>query len=112
MHNSVVRLRDIRDGTSSTLMVGERKTREDLGWHSTWTGVVPGGEEPYQRVLGVTDHPPNDPARHFDDFSSHHATGSFFLMGDGRVRLITSNVDEGVYKALATRSGNEPIADF
>jgi prepilin-type N-terminal cleavage/methylation domain-containing protein len=112
MHNFVTRLRDLRDGTSSTLMVGEHKTREDLGWHSTWTGVVVGGEEPYQRILGVADHPPNDPANHIDDFASHHATGAFFLMGDGRVRLITSNIDEDVYKALATRAGREPVADF
>ncbi len=112
MHNRGIKLRDITDGTSVTLMIGEHKTREDLDWHSTWTGVVAGGEEPYQRILGVTDHPPNSPANHIDDFASHHTTGSFFLMGDGRVKLITSNVDENVYKKLATRAGREPVADF
>ena len=112
MHNQTIRLSDIRDGTSSTLMVGERKTREDLDWHSTWAGVVAGGDESFQRVLGVADHVPNSPAAHFDDFSSSHATGSFFLMGDGRVRLITSNIDENVFKKLATRAGNEPVSGF
>lgn len=112
MHNVAIRLRDITDGTSTTLMIGEHKTREDLGWHSTWVGVVAGGEEPYQRVLGVTDHVPNSPANHIDDFSSHHATGSFFAMGDGRVRLITSNIDENVFKKLATRGGRETVGDF
>ena len=112
MHNVSIRLQDITDGTTTTLMVGEHKTREDLDWHSTWIGVVAGGEEPYQRILGVTDHVPNSPANHIDDFSSHHATGSFFVMGDGRVRLITSNIDENVYKKLATRAGREPVADF
>lgn len=112
MHNRAIKLRDITDGTSTTLMVGEHKTREDLDWHSTWTGVVAGGEEPYQRILGVTDHVPNSPANHIDDFASHHATGSFFLMGDGRIRLITSNIDENVYKSLATRSGREVVGEF
>ncbi len=112
MHNRAIKLRDITDGTSTTLMVGEHKTRVDLGWHSTWTGVVAGGEEPYQRILGVTDHAPNSPANHIDDFASHHATGSFFLMGDGRIRLITSNIDESVYRSLATRSRREVVGEF
>ena len=112
MHNLTIRLSDIRDGTSSTLMIGERKSREDLGWHSTWAGVVAGGDESFQRVLGVTDHVPNSPAAHFDDFGSQHATGSFFVMGDGRVRLITSVIDENVFKKLATRAGREPVSDF
>lgn len=112
MHNVAIRLQDITDGTSSTLMIGEHKTRADLDWHSTWVGVAAGGEEPYQRILGVTDHVPNSPANHIDDFSSHHATGSYFVMGDGRVRLITSNIDEDVFKKLATRAGREPVADF
>jgi prepilin-type N-terminal cleavage/methylation domain-containing protein len=112
MHQRTIRLADIKDGASSTLMVGERKTAADLDWHSTWAGVVAGGDESVQRVLGVTDHVPNSPAAHFDDFSSHHTTGAFFLMGDGRVKLVTSNIDENVYKKLATRAGNEPVGDF
>ena len=112
MHHRTIRLSDISDGTSSTLMIGERKTRDDLDWHSTWAGVVVGGDENLQRVLAVTDHVPNSPAAHFDDFSSHHATGGHFLLGDGRVRLITSVIDENVYKKLATRAGHEPVADF
>ena len=112
MHNITIRLSDILDGTSSTLMIGEHKTRADLDWHSTWAGVVGGGTEPFTRILGVTDHVPNSPANHIDDFSSFHATGSHFLMADGRVRMITSVIDEGVYRKLATRAGREPVADF
>ena len=112
MHNQAMRLSDIRDGTSSTLMIGERKTLANMGWQSTWAGVVAGGDESLQRVLGVTDHVPNSPAAHFDDFSSFHTTGSFFVMGDGHVKLITSNIDENVYQKLSTRAGNEVVADF
>ncbi|WP_417394435.1 DUF1559 domain-containing protein [Gimesia chilikensis] len=109
--NSNTRFRDITDGTSQTVFVGERKTNADLGWHSTWVGVVPEGEETFARPLGATDHPPNDPAAHFDDFSSHHTGGAQFLFGDGRVRFISENIDEGVYRSLSSIRGGE-ITNF
>lgn len=112
MHSVTIKLNQLRDGTSTTMMVGERKTKPSDGWYSTWTGVVPGGEEAYQRILGSTDHTPNSAAGHFDDFSSHHATGCHFVFGDGRVRMIGSNIDENIYKALATRDGHEVVTDF
>lgn len=105
--NSNTRFRDITDGTSQTVVVGERKTKPDLGWYSTWGGAVPEGAETFARILGATDHPPNDPAAHFDDFSSHHVGGAQFLFGDGRVRFITENIDEGVYKSLSSIRGGE-----
>ncbi|QDT25729.1 Type II secretion system protein G precursor [Gimesia panareensis] len=105
--NSNTRFRDITDGSSQTLFVGERKTNPQQGWYSTWVGVIPQGEETYVRPLGATDHPPNDPAAHIDDFSSHHTGGAQFLFGDGRVRFISENIDEGVYRSLSSIRGGE-----
>ena len=111
-HNSKTRIRDITDGTTNTLMVGERLTRESAGWYSTWTGMVAEGEEAFQRVLGSADHPPNDPAAHFDDFSSNHSGGAFFVLGDGSVHFVSQNIDETLYKSLATRNGGEIVGEF
>ena len=47
-HNSKVRMRDIADGTTNTLMVGERLTNPSEGWYSTWPGMVAEGEEAFQ----------------------------------------------------------------
>ena len=122
---SKTRFASITDGLSNTLMVGERNSEVDF---SAWAGVA-AIEEPFARVVGSADHPPNKehahdedehPSgdddddhdhdhehHHFDDFSSNHATGAHFSMGDGSVQLITDQIDEVVYKALATRSGGE-----
>ncbi|WP_298860975.1 DUF1559 domain-containing protein [uncultured Gimesia sp.] len=109
--NSNTRFRDITDGLSQTLFVGERKTDANQGWYSTWVGAVPEGEETFARVLGATDHVPNYFASHFDDFSSHHVGGAQFLFGDGRVRFISENIDHGVYQSLSSIRGGE-ITNF
>ena len=94
------------------MMTGERLTRRADGWYSTWTGMVSGGEEAFQRVLGSSDHVPNDPTAHFDDYSSHHSGGALFMLGDGSVHFISENIDLVVYTSLATRRGGEITGEF
>lgn len=111
-HNSATRIRQITDGTSNTILVGERRTNEADGWYSTWPGMVAQGAEAFQRILGSADHVPNDPAAHFDDFSSNHEGGALFVLGDGSVHFVSENIDHGVYTGLATISGGEITGEF
>lgn len=106
--NSKIKLRDFMDGTSNTLVIGERCSR--LGG-SLWHGVIPEANEAYARVVGSTDHIPNSPAGHFDDFSSFHASGAQFVMADCSVRLVADSVDLTVYQGMATRMGGEVAND-
>ena len=111
-HNSRVRISDITDGTSSTFLVGERKTVANLDWFTSWPGMITEGEEAFQRVCGSADHTPNHPSMHFDDFSSVHTGGAQFCLGDGSVRFISENIDRGVYQSLATIQGGEVVGEF
>jgi len=104
--NSRHRFRDILDGMSQTLMIGERSSR--LGG-SIWQGVIHDAREPASRVIGAADHAPNSPSGHFEDFNSNHAAGAQFILSDGSVRLITQFIDMEVYHALTTRANKEVI---
>ena len=123
--NRVVGMKDITDGSSSTLMVGERSFR--LG-EATWTGAVTGAvivpegsdgvgtgppEFASSMVLGHTGdgYSPGNPRSHVNQFYSLHTGGVHFLFGDGHVSFLSNSLDYGVYQALTTRAGGEPVSD-
>jgi prepilin-type N-terminal cleavage/methylation domain-containing protein/prepilin-type processing-associated H-X9-DG protein len=104
--NSWVRQPNIKDGYSNTMMVGERRTNTastlTTPIYGTWIGAPPGGVESIGRVLGASDYPPNDPANHYEAYSSNHAGGAHVLLCDGSVQFISNNVDIALFQALAT----------
>lgn len=110
--NSRIRFSDVTDGLSATLLVGERVSRSDRGWLYTWAGVVAGGQDSIERILGDTDVTPNRDLIHMDEFASYHAGGAQFVLGDGSVRFISTNIDLTVYRGLASRSGGEVTGEF
>ena len=117
--------KQIVDGLSMTLIVGERATKkhdhdhdphhgkehdDESGpkrYYSTWVGVFPDAEHAPARVIGVSHTPPNFDSDHPHNFSSYHPAGANFLLGDGSVRMISDAIPERIYHALCTRAGHD-----
>ncbi len=105
--NSRIKMGDITDGTSNTLMIGERINL--LGTVS-WVGMCPEVDEPFARIVGAACHAPNDPGGHFDDFRSYHPQGINVTLGDGSTHFVAQSINEVVFRQLATRSGAEVVS--
>lgn len=129
--DSKVKLTDVTDGTSNTLLIGERPPSHDyhLGWR--YAGLGQDGKGSAEMILGVRERkllisPPGSPCGPgpypfaaaplgFADpcgafhFWSPHSGGANFAFCDGSVRLLRYDADS-VLPALATRAGGEVVA--
>jgi prepilin-type N-terminal cleavage/methylation domain-containing protein/prepilin-type processing-associated H-X9-DG protein len=123
--DSRIALRDITDGTTQTIAVGERSHR--LG-EATWVGSVTNAilyptdgdnigryvpETSPGMVLGHAGegHGPGDPRSDVNQFYSLHLGGGVnFLFADGHVAFLKSTMNYRTYLALATRAGGEVVS--
>jgi prepilin-type processing-associated H-X9-DG protein len=122
--DSKISIRDVTDGTSTTLMVGERSKT----WcEATWVGAVtdasifpPPGSPALPQVqnsagmiLGHTSEGPPSALSGLEcnDFSSLHSQGANFLFVDGHVQFISSSIDRKVFNSAATRAGGETVGE-
>jgi len=124
--DSVIRLTDIKDGTSNTLCVGERPPSADgiLGWWYAGEGQSKDGSA--DMVLGVQElnmgtfapncplgpysFGPGRPKNQCDAFHfwSMHIGGAHFLLADGSVHFLSYSA-ASIMPALSTRSGGESV---
>jgi prepilin-type processing-associated H-X9-DG protein len=58
-------------------------------------------------VVGSANRVPNSVPDNDEDFGSFHPGGANFVFCDGRVKLISDEVDLIAFQALATRAGGE-----
>ncbi|MEX2168430.1 MAG: DUF1559 domain-containing protein [Pirellulales bacterium] len=123
--NSRTKLREITDGLSHTLMVGERQNGpfRSSGAHgvhfeyeTTWAGAVrdidDNEDDHGHMVLFQTGHTPNHSLSDDRDVSASHSGEALFLLCDGSVHAIHEEVDETIYFAVGTMNGEEIIGDF
>ena len=140
-------MRDMVDGLSNTLIIGERDSEENTsGFVSQhehgviyaihWTTHADAdADNSVEAVTGCGSAPINwdPPTGHPDDgqedenFSSRHAGGAQFLLGDGSVRFVSenisfdwtihaenagSNASNNMLKLLLRRNNMKPLREF
>ncbi|MEX0643074.1 MAG: DUF1559 domain-containing protein [Pirellulales bacterium] len=117
--NYGARIKDITDGTSKTLAVGE-VTGEDrdffLGffWAAFDVADTREGINGPNTLPGVGSFDPTDPFDFsFAGFSSWHRGGCHFAMCDGSVHFVKEEISASVLKSLTTRAGigTDGVAD-
>ncbi len=115
--NRALTSRDIPDGLSYTLFVGEKILGgRTLGWTSGTVATLRNTGVPINNHVGPNlnrnhDWEPETP-EDSAGFASFHAGGSQFLMGDGSVRFLSENIDPEIYNRLGNRADGELVGEY
>jgi len=128
--NSKVQLRDITDGTSNTIMLGEVAYQKgSVTWSaSTWAGCIKGrhgdcGDDLIGSGRSAINGAVGNGNQLREAFSSLHSGGAHFLLSDGSVRFLSENIDYKVetgtsangtstYTRLLNRKDGIPVGDY
>jgi len=112
MYRHQTKLREIEDGTSNTIFLGETIEGDQVKNINIWTN---GGRG---QTIRSTATPLNFPSG-FDagnglmspgingGYASRHPGGALFTFGDGHVVFISESIDHLMYKQLATRANGD-----
>jgi prepilin-type N-terminal cleavage/methylation domain-containing protein len=115
---SRTRLRDVTDGLSQTLFLGERNSFDGgtggQPYSASWAGVLSESDVyvfnsaptvPVTRLIPI-----NGSSTSPVCFSSRHPGGAQFARGDGSVVFLMSNMDLELFHAAGTPNGGEAIS--
>ncbi|NQT17437.1 MAG: DUF1559 domain-containing protein [Planctomycetes bacterium] len=109
--NRSTRMAEVRDGTTSTIMVGEVQ-RLDEGDDATTSrdGWAVGGASTHFSTCSDRCEGPN--AEFFEEPGSPHSGGALFGMVDASVHFISETIDIDVFKALGSMGEGDGPASF
>jgi prepilin-type N-terminal cleavage/methylation domain-containing protein/prepilin-type processing-associated H-X9-DG protein len=129
--NSATSVAAVTDGTSNTIMVGERShnlsyvtwvARSIDGWLGK-TSPIEGGtdrfnpspEECWTQIMGPVGledglRTINNPEAHVEDYWSMHPGGANMLFADGSVHFLKATISPIPWRAMATRAYGEIIS--
>lgn len=104
----------VTDGTSHTVLIGEKAMQPTLYNGESWYYDEPfflGGSFGTRRLgIQIVRDSPQCPFR--DNWGSAHPGGAQFLFADGAVHLVSYSTPPNVVNAFLTPSGGETVPDF
>ena len=105
-HPTSIRFRDVLDGLSNTLMVGETLPKH-CRWNSAYAPNFPTSSTniPLNTMEDAGDSTSN--WWRTCGFKSRHSGGANFALGDGSVTFLSESIDFQLYNAMGTRDGGE-----
>lgn len=104
------KLRDITDGTSNTLMIGEiswKKMSKYRAWHRAKFGDDRGTLYILSKSLEYPINSENESKWNSVAFGSNHPAGANFVNADGSVHFVSDTINFENYLALGSRDGDE-----
>jgi hypothetical protein len=121
-YNSAVKIRDVTDGTSTTVMVTERLwdgQTSEVRRGAVWAGKCPGSNtlldagNKYSNLVRAQNHPDwLIKGLNTNAAQSMHIGGVNFVLGDGSVRFMSENTDGATYQAIAQMADGQVIGEF
>lgn len=137
--NRGARIRDLRDGTTNTMVMGEYLTGGDHDWrgwfytnraasqflHATNppNSSIPDNLLDYPYACGAGSNanmpskgmpciPDGNTANNFATSRSAHVGGAHVLLGDGSTRFVSANINLATWQNLAWIADGNPIGEF
>lgn len=125
-NNSSTRIRDLTDGTTNVLMIGESRYMQLAGgsgtYYATWaSSFYRAGGPMYTTSVAVmnqinsSNSNPATAGMHQimnNRFGSHHTGGAHFVLADGSVQFFSENVDINTLRGLARRGDGLPVGGY
>jgi prepilin-type processing-associated H-X9-DG protein/prepilin-type N-terminal cleavage/methylation domain-containing protein len=112
------RIRDIEDGTSKTIAMGEIRPYCSVfqwihGWtlsEGLWFGTTPPINFPTCTDSGTGCHDRENSFNTAMGFKSQHPGGANFAFCDGSVRFLPDEINYTIYQRLGARADGEPVS--
>jgi prepilin-type N-terminal cleavage/methylation domain-containing protein len=109
-----IRLANVVDGTSNTLMLAELSRilpQGQTNFYRSWIRGQNGGSGATKNVTYPINSTFYNGSSNFNDisFGSQHPGGCQFALGDASLKFITQSIDLNIYKAAASVNGGEAI---